>query len=424
MNRLFILCVNLFVTISLYAQPEIRNLSLYDMKGDVYYFIERQYKARMAFGELEKGDLLETCYYRFDKSGNLVFFETEGKDKEGKSKKENQQFSYNAQKQLTQILNSDNSKIVFTYSNGRLSQFDKYDKDGKLLERTKRKYSSSSNFTDIEYNSNGKEKKQYTYSNGLLVSEKTSISNRTYTYNTQRKQTLVKYSGRELDMGEFMGAMMWANVSGDVDAISGIKGKAVSSTIRNTYNTKGLLDKAVTTKGSGQTEIVNFKYEYDAKGNWVKNVATYNGPKIDEFIIIFEREIVYYSNKNQQATYTSLTAIEKSKLPDVDAEFPEGYLGIQKYLAANAKYPMEAMENGVMGDVKVEFTINEDGCISDIQITKAASKALGEEITRIISTMPKWNPAIKDSNPVKVKKNLTIRFRLLGMGSYSITLLK
>ena len=159
MNRLFILCVNLFVTISLYAQPEIRNLSLYDMKGDVYYFIERQYKARMAFGELEKGDLLETCYYRFDKSGNLVFFETEGKDKEGKSKKENQQFSYNAQKQLTQILNSDNSKIVFTYSNGRLSQFDKYDKDGKLLERTKRKYSSSSNFTDIEYNSNGKEKK-------------------------------------------------------------------------------------------------------------------------------------------------------------------------------------------------------------------------------------------------------------------------
>ena len=89
MNRLFILCVNLFVTISLYAQPEIRNLSLYDMKGDVYYFIERQYKARMAFGELEKGDLLETSYYRFDKNGNLVFFETEEKDKEEKSKKEN-----------------------------------------------------------------------------------------------------------------------------------------------------------------------------------------------------------------------------------------------------------------------------------------------------------------------------------------------
>ena len=420
MNRLFILCVNLFVTISLYAQPEIRNLSLYDMKGDVYYFIERQYKARMAFGELEKGDLLETCYYRFDKSGNLVFFETEGKDKEGKSKKENQQFSYNAQKQLTQILNSDNSKIVFTYSNGRLTQFDRYDKDGELLDRTKRKYSSSSNFTDIEYNSNGKEKKQYTYRNGLLVSEKTSISNRTYTYNTQRKQTLVKYSGRELDMGEFMGAMMWANVSGDVDAISGIKGKAVSSTIRNTYNTKGLLTKAVTTKGSGQTEIVNFKYEYDAKGNWVKNVATYNGPKIDEFIIIFEREIVYYSNKNQQSTYTSLTDVrnaeDKAKyttnLPDREATFPGGIAAISKYISENLQYPSIAQENGIAGQVKVSFVVDRDGSVTDVKVVKSVDvdHFLDKEAIRVISNMPKWNPGIKDGEFVRYQYTIPINF--------------
>ena len=145
-KKIFILfCFISVIVVSLYAQPEIRNLSLYDAKSDVYYFIERQYKARMAFGELEKGDLLETNYYRFDKSGNLVFFETEGKDKEGKSKKENKQYTYNAQKQLIQVLNSDLSKIVFTYNNGKLTQFDRYDKSGKLLERTKRKYRKRSN---------------------------------------------------------------------------------------------------------------------------------------------------------------------------------------------------------------------------------------------------------------------------------------
>ena len=336
-KKIFILfCFISVIVVSLYAQPEIRNLSLYDAKSDVYYFIERQYKARMAFGELEKGDLLETNYYRFDKSGNLVFFETEGKDKEGKSKKENKQYTYNAQKQLIQVLNSDLSKIVFTYNNGKLTQFDRYDKSGKLLERTKRKYSSPSNFIDIEYNSKGNEEKQYTYKNGLLVSEKTSTSNKTYTYNAQRKQTLVQYSGKEFNAGDIVGALMWANVTGDVDAISNIKGKSVSSSIRNTYNSKGLLTKAVTTKSNAQSETVIFQYEYDSKGNWIKNIASYSGPKLNEFIIIFEREIVYYSNKEQQPTYTSLTAIEKSKLPDVDAEFPEGSLGIQKYLTANA----------------------------------------------------------------------------------------
>ena len=235
---------------------------------------------------------------------------------------------------------------------------------------------------------------------------------------------MVQYSGKEFNAGDIVGALMWANVTGDVDAISNIKGKSVSSSIRNTYNSKGLLTKAVTTKSNAQSETVIFQYEYDSKGNWIKNIASYSGPKLNEFIIIFEREIVYYSNKEQQPTYTSLTAIEKSKLPDVDAEFPEGSLGIQKYLTANAKYPMEAMENGVMGDVKVSFTINEDGSISDPQITKTVSQALDKEVIRVINSMPKWKPAIKDEKQIKTKKELKIRFRLLGFGEYSITLLK
>uniref|UniRef100_UPI0023A7B0DB hypothetical protein n=1 Tax=Bacteroides fluxus TaxID=626930 RepID=UPI0023A7B0DB len=61
------------VTTTLLAQPEIRNISRYDIKGDVSFFIEKQYDAQMAFGELTKGNLLETRFCRFDNKGNLIY---------------------------------------------------------------------------------------------------------------------------------------------------------------------------------------------------------------------------------------------------------------------------------------------------------------------------------------------------------------
>lgn len=62
------------------------------------------------------------------------------------------------------------------------------------------------------------------------------------------------------------------------------------------------------------------------------------------------------------------------------------------------------------GKVVCQFVVNEDGSISDIKVLKPISKEIDEEAIRILSLMPKWNPAVHNGKPVKVKQTLVIKF--------------
>lgn len=94
-------------------------------------------------------------------------------------------------------------------------------------------------------------------------------------------------------------------------------------------------------------------------------------------------------------------------------EFPGGQQALRNYFARNLKYPVIAQENGIQGTAHCEFIVETDGTLTDIKISKSAGdKSLDKEALRFVKSMPKWNPAKSNGQPVRVKTSIPIRFSL------------
>ncbi|OJV16152.1 MAG: energy transducer TonB [Dyadobacter sp. 50-39] len=90
--------------------------------------------------------------------------------------------------------------------------------------------------------------------------------------------------------------------------------------------------------------------------------------------------------------------------------FQGGYKALNKFLANNLKYPPQALEAGVKGQVQVSFLLDEEGNVSSGRIIKSPGMELDEEALRLVSLMPKWAPAQKDGRPVAVWYTVGIQF--------------
>lgn len=96
---------------------------------------------------------------------------------------------------------------------------------------------------------------------------------------------------------------------------------------------------------------------------------------------------------------------------EVKPEYPNGNEGLGKYLSENIKYPKKALKNGVSGKVFVQFVIDKTGKVTNVVAVRGVEKSLDKEAVRVIKSMPKWKPGMKDGQPVKVKYTIPINFK-------------
>lgn len=92
--------------------------------------------------------------------------------------------------------------------------------------------------------------------------------------------------------------------------------------------------------------------------------------------------------------------------------FPGGISGLRTYLNQNIRYPAEAQENCVQGRVVVSFVVGKDGHISDVTVLRSVDPSLDKEAVRVIRNMPRWTPGKQGGEPVKVRYNMPVSFRL------------
>lgn len=117
----------------------------------------------------------------------------------------------------------------------------------------------------------------------------------------------------------------------------------------------------------------------------------------------------------QQETPEANTA-QQGKIYSVVPNMPTFKSGVDELLGfihKNIKYPTTAQENGTQGRVIVQFIINTDGSLSDAKIVRGVDPYLDKEALRLISIMPKWNPAtLEDGTVVRCKYTLPVTFKL------------
>lgn len=92
--------------------------------------------------------------------------------------------------------------------------------------------------------------------------------------------------------------------------------------------------------------------------------------------------------------------------------FPGGISGLRTYLNQNIRYPAEAQENCVQGRVVVSFVVEKDGHISDVTVLRSVDPSLDKEAIRVVRNMPRWTPGKQGGEPVRVRYNIPVSFRL------------
>ena len=101
-----------------------------------------------------------------------------------------------------------------------------------------------------------------------------------------------------------------------------------------------------------------------------------------------------------------------SKL-EVEASYPGGPAGWMQYLNKNFKYPIEAMEKGVQGTVIVQFIVDTEGNVSNVEAISGPTRGgLREEAIRIVKNSGKWVPGKQNGIDVRSYKKQPLTFVL------------
>ena len=90
-------------------------------------------------------------------------------------------------------------------------------------------------------------------------------------------------------------------------------------------------------------------------------------------------------------------------------KFPED---VMKYFADSIRYPEEARKKNIQGTVYVSFIVEKNGSVSTVKVLKADDASLIDEAKRVVSTMPKWEPGMKDGNTIRVQYITKVNFKL------------
>ena len=87
---------------------------------------------------------------------------------------------------------------------------------------------------------------------------------------------------------------------------------------------------------------------------------------------------------------------------------------LNNYLNKNLKYPSILKDAGIEGKIFVRYTINTEGNVTDVEVLfgERENKQLREEAKRLISTLPKFNPAKKRGKAISTQYTIPITFQL------------
>lgn len=97
---------------------------------------------------------------------------------------------------------------------------------------------------------------------------------------------------------------------------------------------------------------------------------------------------------------------------DTPPEFPEGKIAFFNFIGRNVRYPQDAIQNKIGGKVEVSFVVETDGTLGNIHALTNVGGGLEGEAVRALSLSPKWNPGIKNNQPVRVRVQFPIVFNI------------
>lgn len=129
---------------------------------------------------------------------------------------------------------------------------------------------------------------------------------------------------------------------------------------------------------------------------------TYKG--LVDAVIIDEEDISEKDVEEEEVPFAGLD--EKPSFRGGDAnEF-------SKWVNSQLVYPKIAKKNGIQGRVTLQFTIETNGRVTNVEVIRGVDEYLDREAVRVVSKSPRWKPGYLDGKPVRVTYTFPVIFQL------------
>ena len=97
----------------------------------------------------------------------------------------------------------------------------------------------------------------------------------------------------------------------------------------------------------------------------------------------------------------------------IESEYPGGLRAWKYFLEKNMRYPQDAIDDNIQGTVLVQFIVDKEGNVSEVEAV-SGPEGLRAEAVRVIKKSGKWTPAIQQGRQVKSYKRQPVVFKLEG----------
>ena len=98
---------------------------------------------------------------------------------------------------------------------------------------------------------------------------------------------------------------------------------------------------------------------------------------------------------------------------EIESEYPGGQAAWLRFLNKNLanNYPQDAIDNGIQGQVVIQFIVDKEGNVSNVEAVSGPAE-LRDAGVKVIRKSGKWIPAVQNGRQVKSYKKQPIVFKL------------
>lgn len=147
------------------------------------------------------------------------------------------------------------------------------------------------------------------------------------------------------------------------------------------------------------------------RSKWARYRVLWSLPLIGALMLCFsftERPEAPEQTTTENRTDTLNTKIEK---PDSMPKFPGGQEAYMQWMNENLIFPEKTAQEKISGTVVCRFFVRADGTVDEITIKSSPDPYLSEVVLNAMKHMPKWEPAMKNNQPVDCATTLSFKFR-------------
>ncbi|WP_126973087.1 energy transducer TonB [Gynurincola endophyticus] len=96
---------------------------------------------------------------------------------------------------------------------------------------------------------------------------------------------------------------------------------------------------------------------------------------------------------------------------EIESSYPGGPQAWLRFLNRTLRYPPEAQDNEIEGQVVIQFVVDKEGNVSEVEAISGPEE-LRAEAVRVIKRSGKWTPAVQNGRQVKSIKKQPILFKM------------